>query len=705
MSYRSRFKYIPLKGKVPTLAGWPTKGIADGPEVNALRRVGNVGIVCGAASGIWVLDVDGPEGLASLNKLNEKYDHLPTTLTQITGGGGRHYIFNFTPGCEKLQNCVEFEDGLDVRTTGGQIVAPGSLHESGGLYEVTIDVEPVDAPLFLIEHIIARQEEKRSGKKSASSKTASSGLIEKGSRNATLHKLGSKLRGLGFGHEVILAALQAENIANCRPSLTADEVRTIAGSASTYKPNHIIDTAEAVMADGFEAAYKDALKFRHDEKGWWGFENGRWVERVGRPVGECSAYCRSQEPPDAKPVVHKALHSSNLVKGVIFFCEDRPGFKSLARDFDRDPWVLGLPGGLKLDLRTGETCAATPADMLTRCLPVAPSPAGSNYQEVCPRWMRYLEETHPNNPEVQAYLKRFVGYCLTASTREEMILFLIGPGGAGKGTFAEILGAILGSYSLMLPMSILFEDSKDDRRQNYFAEMCGRRLVIANEGSKHKRLDSRSIKDLTGGGDLSGRRLNKQPINFAMTQKMLVLANDYPVLEIDDAMMRRVHVVPYTVKFSGAKNADGSEKADLGLKEYLKAKELDGILRWAIDGCIEWQRHGLKPPSTVTASTNEYFSEMDLPEKFFTEWTKEIADDDTPNSFTPTRDLFLKWTEHCKTIGEVSQIGSERTFTPLLKQKRPNTREGRPRSRGFEGVSGFFGIKLLQSNTHAEIKF
>jgi len=35
--------------------------------------------------------------------------------------------------------------------------------------------------------------------------------------------------------------------------------------------------------------------------------------------------------------------------------------------------------------------------------------------------------------------------------------------------------------------------------------------------------------------------------------------------------------------------------------------ERDGILAWAMEGCLEWQRVGLKPPAAVSSATDAYF--------------------------------------------------------------------------------------------------
>ena len=35
-------------------------------------------------------------------------------------------------------------------------------------------------------------------------------------------------------------------------------------------------------------------------------------------------------------------------------------------------------------------------------------------------------------------------------------------------------------------------------------------------------------------------------------------------------------------------------------------------MKWAVDGCIKWQKEGLIPPDSVTQATSEYKAEMDM---------------------------------------------------------------------------------------------
>jgi putative DNA primase/helicase len=56
-------------------------------------------------------------------------------------------------------------------------------------------------------------------------------------------------------------------------------------------------------------------------------------------------------------------------------------------------------------------------------------------------------------------------------------------------------------------------------------------------------------------------------------------------------MKRRLHLIPFTITVP-------PERRDKHLQQKLLA-ERDGILAWAVQGCLDWQRHGrLDPPAS-----------------------------------------------------------------------------------------------------------
>ena len=285
------------------------------------------------------------------------------------------------------------------------------------------------------------------------------------------------------------------------------------------------------------------------------------------------------------------------------FAAADPVFARHSGDFDRDPWLLATPGGT-VDLRTGAMRPADPGDMLTRCTAVTPAERAD-----CPRWLRFLNDATQGDAELIAYLQRFAGYSLTGTTTEHVLMFCYGTGKNGKSTFVNALQHVFGDYAVVAPAET-FAASHHDRHPTELAMLRGARLVVASETEEGRAWAEARVKSLTGGDPITARFMRKDFFTFVPTFKLLIVGNHKPVLRnVDEAMRRRIHIVPFTHK---------PPQPDPNLGEALRA-EGPGILRWAIDGCLAWQRHGLAPPQVVHAATEEYLADQDA----FSAWAAE----------------------------------------------------------------------------------
>lgn len=111
----------------------------------------NIAICTGATSGFWVLDVDGPEGIASLGALENMHGILTRTPAQSTGKG-LHILFKH-PGKKVVNRVKSLGAGLDVRGDGGYIVAAPSQHLLGHKYQWH-DGALEDAPKWLVDLVV-----------------------------------------------------------------------------------------------------------------------------------------------------------------------------------------------------------------------------------------------------------------------------------------------------------------------------------------------------------------------------------------------------------------------------------------------------------------------------------------------------------------------------------------------------------------------
>ncbi len=108
------------------------------------------------------------------------------------------------------------------------------------------------------------------------------------------------------------------------------------------------------------------------------------------------------------------------------------------------------------------------------------------------------------------------------------------------------------------------------------------RLVVAQETQQGREWDETKIKTLTGGDRITARFMRRDFFDFDPQFKLFIVGNHKPRLNVvDEAMRRRLLLVPFTVQIPKGER-------DPNLPHKLE-KEWPAILRWAVDGCMEWQ--------------------------------------------------------------------------------------------------------------------
>jgi putative DNA primase/helicase len=181
-----------------------------------------------------------------------------------------------------------------------------------------------------------------------------------------------------------------------------------------------------------------------------------------------------------------------------------------------------------------------------------------------------------------------------------VFVFAYGTGANGKSTFIGTIQKIFGDYATVADMAT-FLASNNDRHPTELAKLSGARLVIATETQPGRAWDEAKIKAITGGEKQTARFMRQDFFDFDPTFKLFISGNHKPRLRnVDEAMRRRMLLVPFTVEIPKAER-------DPKLMEKLRA-EWPAILRWALNGCLEWQRIGLAPPGRNAEGTSHNFN-------------------------------------------------------------------------------------------------
>jgi putative DNA primase/helicase len=402
------------------------------------------------------------------------------------------------------------------------------------------------------------------------------------------------------------------------------------------------------LALRFTAKHGDELRY---VAAW-----GRWFEWTGQvwkadetlnTFSMARAICRQASAECNQLKVATVVASAKTVAAVERLAKADRRHAATADQWDADEWLLNTPGGV-VDLRTGRMRPHRPPDHMTKITAVAPGGA-------CPQWRTFLNSVTLGNADLQAFLQRVAGYCLTGSIQEHALFFCYGTGANGKGVMLNTLTAILGDYATVASMDT-FTASPNDRHPADLAMLRGARMVAAQETEEGRRWAESRIKAMTGGDPITARFMRQDFFTFMPKFKLLIAGNHKPGLRnVDEAIRRRFNLIPFNLKLP-------IERRDKNLPENLRA-EWPGILQWAIEGCLEWQRVGLAPPRAVIDATAEYLSGEDA----LARWLEEccIVDRTLELGSTP---LFQSWKAWADGAGEFA--GSQKRFSQLMQSKR-----------------------------------
>ena len=137
--------------KKPILEDWPKLATTDPTLIErwwGRTPKANIAIATGPGSGVFVLDVDGPEGERALVERERRHGPLPELYPKQWTGSGRGWqaFFSYPDGRTIRNSAKRLGPKLDTRGDGGFVVVPPSLHPSGNLYQWATDRSPAIIP-------------------------------------------------------------------------------------------------------------------------------------------------------------------------------------------------------------------------------------------------------------------------------------------------------------------------------------------------------------------------------------------------------------------------------------------------------------------------------------------------------------------------------------------------------------------------------
>ena len=382
----------------------------------------------------------------------------------------------------------------------------------------------------------------------------------------------------------------AENKFDLGAALEKCEKESEAGriKKKTIKPRRF-NLTDLGNAQRFAAQHGQNVRFCYQNGKFFVWDGTRWqADMTGKVQRKAKSTVREIYQ-EASQITNKkerkaiakhavASESNHRIKAMLSLAESEKGIPIMAEQFDADPLLFNCLNG-NISLGSAKLLPHNREHLITKLAPVH-----YDRSATCPIWKAFLYRIMAENQRLINFVQRLVGYSLTGKVNEQILILLFGTGANGKSTFMEIIRALFGDYAQQTDFST-FLLQKYDTIRNDLARLKGARLVSAIEVDSGRKLAEGLVKQVTGGDTITARFLHREYFEFKPNFKIWLATNHKPEIRGSDyAIWRRIKLVPFDVTIP-------EEEQDRQLLSKLMT-ELDGILTWAVEGCLKWQRNG-----------------------------------------------------------------------------------------------------------------
>ena len=411
-----------------------------------------------------------------------------------------------------------------------------------------------------------------------------------------------------------------------------------------------LTTGDDPLADKLEAAgFKDRARYVHDWGCWVFWDGVKWrADKKAHIFTETRNFLKAvkaeikqsakrqaekmADPKEKQEVLKQAkkmgreLTVSKKVSAVSWMAQSNENLATTSDQYDANLDVIGTQSGI-VHLKTGIVQDPDPSAYITKT-------TGAGVGDGKPtRWLKFLDRVMDGDQEKIAFLQRLAGYALTGHNREHKLFFLYGGGRNGKSVFVNVLSHILGEYATSTRADTFLNHQQIEHTTN-LASLRGARLVTASELPVGKSWNEALLKEITGGEKMSARFMRQDFFEFTPQFTLIISGNHRPTLKTTDVAMRsRMTMIPFTVRIP-------DDEIDRDLESKL-IEESPDILRWMIEGAVEWYANGLGVPESIRAASEEYLDSEDT----FGCFTDEclVADPTAKVSTKEVYEVFKAW--------------------------------------------------------------
>jgi putative DNA primase/helicase len=386
-----------------------------------------------------------------------------------------------------------------------------------------------------------------------------------------------------------------------RPPAAIREVK--ADKSSDAAPKYLL--TELGNAERFANEHNALVRYVSPWKKWLYYDGKRWNPTASEKVRQLAHQTSKQfynlaakevEPRRAKELADWGNVSCRSTSISAMLKEASALLAIDPSQLDADPWLFNCDN-VTIDLRTQTPRPHRKEDFITKISHVTYDPKAT-----APIFGKVLSTALPQTSI--DFIQRFFGYCMTGSTKEQVVHIWVGCGANSKSTLHSPIQNALGDYAKTTrPETLMVK--RGDTIPSDLAKLKGARLVTAAEAEDGHKLAESAIKQWTGGDKVQARVMYGDWFEFTPEFKILLCTNHKPIISgVDHAIWRRIRLIPFTVTIPDAEQ-------DKDLPEKLN-RELSGVLNWILTGLKKWLADGLGYPEEVREATANYQAEQSV---------------------------------------------------------------------------------------------
>lgn len=541
-------------------------------------------------------------------------------------------------------------------------------------------------------------------------------VIPEGQRNSTLYKFAVRiLKRYGDASGEAYQVFRDESV-KCSPPLPQAELDNIWESAIGFfrreiktdpgyipsdqynavqfipqlKPNDFTDVGEARV---FARVYAEKLRYSPATK-YLLYTGTVWRE------SELGAHALAQDLTEqqlqeAKAAIKAArsessanLENAEKYHKFVLYARDSHHITAMLKEaqpmleidpaeLDADCYSLNTPSGT-VDLRTKQLLPHTPDDYCTKITNANPGTQGADL------FGDFLKQITCGDKALEDFLQLVAGMSAIGKVFSENLIIAYGSGKNGKSTFFNLLTKVLGSYSGNLSAETLTANCRKNKSPEY-AELRGRRLVIASELEENMQLNTAIVKKLCSTDDVYAEKKYKAPFSYTPSHTVVLCTNHLPKVRTTDCgTWRRLIVVPFNARING--DSDIKNYAD-----YLFERAGGAVLSWLIDGAYKFimAENKITFPKVVNEAIDKYQEENNWLHRYISERC-EVNGAFIENA----GELYQDYREYCVTVGEHALSDSD--FKRAMEQA---GFESRKRNTGRK----VFGLRLRQKASNPKV--